>query len=376
MKKIGFIVIVPMMLTLIACGGAEERKAAYLEKAENSLDAGDIEKARIELKNVLQIDPKDARAHFKLGNIQEKRKEYQKAFVKYRKAVELSPDNSEFQAKLGEFYLLIGDYDKVREIMAQIDVLTPNNMANSLLNIGLLAREKDVEGAILVATKLVTDNPAELRPVMMLAQLYKKQEDYNAVLATLDKASELDAKDADIKRMTVEAHVLLKNYDKAETVLKEIVALEPQNYKNHTQLAVFYKTAMDDAAAGEKVLRNALKINEDDIQRKLNIITYLRETKGNAAAETELKAMIKHAGNDELNQLRMMLAQFYNVSDRLDEEIAVYKSIIDSGDVSSTGMNARVNLAKLYVKAKKMDEAAKTIDEALEAAPNDLMRYS
>ena len=44
--------------TLISCGGAEERKAVHMEKAKSSIASGNLDKARIELKNVLQIDPK------------------------------------------------------------------------------------------------------------------------------------------------------------------------------------------------------------------------------------------------------------------------------------------------------------------------------
>ena len=84
MNIIKVLVIISLSYVVIACGGAEERKAAYLEKAEKSLNAGDLDKARIELKNVLQIDPKDARAYFKLGTIFERQQEFRKAFGNYQ----------------------------------------------------------------------------------------------------------------------------------------------------------------------------------------------------------------------------------------------------------------------------------------------------
>ena len=78
MKNLKAYVLIFLVFALVACGGAEERKAAYLEKAQQSLDAGDLDKARIELKNVLQIDPKDAQAWFKLGTIFERKQEFRK----------------------------------------------------------------------------------------------------------------------------------------------------------------------------------------------------------------------------------------------------------------------------------------------------------
>ena len=118
MKLSNILFLICLVITLVACGGAEERKAAYLKKAEHSLKIGDLDKARIELKNVLQIDPKDAQAYFTLGKIYEQQKELRKAFANYNKAAELDPEESEFQAKLGRFYLLFAsDIEKANEKM-------------------------------------------------------------------------------------------------------------------------------------------------------------------------------------------------------------------------------------------------------------------
>ena len=45
---------------LIACGGKEERKAKYLERGKAYFEEQNFDKARVEFKNVLQIDPKTA----------------------------------------------------------------------------------------------------------------------------------------------------------------------------------------------------------------------------------------------------------------------------------------------------------------------------
>ena len=44
MKFLRFFIITSFVVLLMACGGAEERKAAYLEKAEQSIKAGDLKK--------------------------------------------------------------------------------------------------------------------------------------------------------------------------------------------------------------------------------------------------------------------------------------------------------------------------------------------
>ena len=113
MNYFKLILLIVTVYSLTGCGGAEERKAVYLEKAKLSLEAGDLDKARVELKNVLQIDPKDAQAYFQLGYVFELQKDYRKAFRNYTKSEELAPDNLEVHARIGRFYLLLaGDIDK------------------------------------------------------------------------------------------------------------------------------------------------------------------------------------------------------------------------------------------------------------------------
>ena len=108
------LLIIASVIALSACGGAEERKSVYMDKAITSIETGDLDKARIELKNVLQIDPKDSEAYYQLGKVYEQQKEYRKAYGNYLKAEELNPQDTRVHAKLGRFYLLLSnDFDKV-----------------------------------------------------------------------------------------------------------------------------------------------------------------------------------------------------------------------------------------------------------------------
>src|SRR5690625_7862890 len=47
-------------LLVYGCGGAEERQADYYQRAQDLFDEGNYQKARIEVRNVLQINPNNA----------------------------------------------------------------------------------------------------------------------------------------------------------------------------------------------------------------------------------------------------------------------------------------------------------------------------
>ena len=48
MKLYRILLLTLCTYALISCGGLEERKAVYMEKAKSSIESGDLDKARIE----------------------------------------------------------------------------------------------------------------------------------------------------------------------------------------------------------------------------------------------------------------------------------------------------------------------------------------
>ena len=57
------LLLIVAVAALTACGGAEQRKAKYLEKGKAYIEQENYDKAVIELRNALQIDPKLAEAY-------------------------------------------------------------------------------------------------------------------------------------------------------------------------------------------------------------------------------------------------------------------------------------------------------------------------
>jgi cytochrome c-type biogenesis protein CcmH/NrfG len=100
------LLIVALIVGLLsACGGKEERKAKHLEKGKSYLAEKNYDKAKIELKNVLQIDPKDANGYLFPGQIEEKQQNWAEAFGAYKKASELDPELIETRVRMAKFYL-------------------------------------------------------------------------------------------------------------------------------------------------------------------------------------------------------------------------------------------------------------------------------
>src|SRR3989344_3276562 len=147
------LIMVLAVLMVAGCGGAESRKAKYMKKGKAYIEQENYDKAAIELKNALQIDPKHADAYYLLGLTEERKSNWQKAFGSYSKAVELDPDHIAAQVSVGRFYLYAEEIKKSEEIAQAVLSKEPEHPEGMMLKAAILFAKKDVSGAV----KLVQD---------------------------------------------------------------------------------------------------------------------------------------------------------------------------------------------------------------------------
>ena len=139
-------VVLLALLTMSGCGGKEERMAKYMEKGKTYLANEDYDKARVEIKNVLQIDPKYAEAYFIAGQIEEKEQAWPKAFGNYLKVTELDPNHLAAKVRLGRFYVLSGETAKAEALIKEVLAKQPSHAGAGTLKAALLARDGDIDG--------------------------------------------------------------------------------------------------------------------------------------------------------------------------------------------------------------------------------------
>jgi tetratricopeptide (TPR) repeat protein len=150
-------------VVLASCGGKEERKAMHMEKGMAYYAQGNYDKARVELKNVLQIDPKTPEAYYMIGLIEEKQQKWQGAFSSYLKAVELNPDHIQAKVKLGRLYLLSGGLREAEEIMTDVLARRPGDPGGRFLKAAVLVRRGDIPARSRRPTK--SSRPILRRPM-------------------------------------------------------------------------------------------------------------------------------------------------------------------------------------------------------------------
>ncbi len=369
MKLYRILLLTLCAYALISCGGAEERKAVYLEKAKSSIASGNLDKARIELKNVLQIDPKDAEAYYQLGRVFEQQKEYRKAFGNYLKAEELNPDLLENQARLGRIYLLLANEpDKAQEKIDFILSKEPNNSDGLLLKAAVMLRNNNADEAINIAKDIVSRDSKHIESIAFLATLYMKDKKFEDAISLLDTALKNNQNNESLNKLLALVLVANKDYGRAEVIYKDFLERNPDNSASYNNLAAFYNQT-DDKVKAEATLRASVDNDSDDVNRILTLIKYIKATKGDDEAIKELKSYI--ASNNGLGKLRTALAELYLLKGDKPSAVKVFKQAITDFSEEVTGITARTVLASIYISDKEFDKAAEVVEDAISISPND-----
>jgi tetratricopeptide (TPR) repeat protein len=353
---------------LAACGGAEERKAAYLEKGRAYYAEQNYEKARVELKNVLQIDPKAAEPYWLLGQMAEQEKNYRDAFGQYQKVVEFAPDHLDARARLGSFYVLAKDLEKADEHIKKVLAKDPKHIGARTAQAMLLAAREDEAGAIKLLGDVLKDKPDYSEASEMLAGVYLKRKDPDQALAVLKAGIAANPKEVGLRVRLLQMQAALKNPEEAKKIWAEVIALEPDNLSYRVGLAA-YHSQLKEFDAAEKILREAIAQKPEDAQRYLMVAQYFVSREQADKGIAELKAAIgKYPENYDL---RFGLARLHEQQKQDDEAEKIYRAAIEAEQTEPQGLRARSLLATLLLRQDKRDEALALVDVVLKENPQD-----
>ena len=364
-KYFGIMLLVVM---LVSCGGEDARKEKYYEKAKAYYEQGDYDKAKIELKNVLQIDPKYSSAYYLFGEVEEAKKNIRAAYGNYAKAAELDESNLDARNKLARLYLMSGDLEKAQGKLDEIIAKDPENQYVKMLELLITARKGETDKAIEIAKSLIEKDKNNTDAIFVLSGLYLKNKNTSVAIDVLNEGIKANPDILSLRLQLGGIYARQKDYANAEKVLKGIIAIKPDDFNYRLRLAKFYINRKEYDKA-ETALRDAVSLDAEDESRKLMLVEFLAKYKGVKDAEAELLGAIK----DYPDAFGLKFAQAKLYEKIKPEQVeSIYKGIIDLSGVNPDGLKARVALAEIAMKKKDYQTASEYISEVLEENPRDI----
>jgi tetratricopeptide (TPR) repeat protein len=357
---------VTMLAWLSGCGGPEERKAKYRTHAQEYFQQGNFPKARVALRNVLKIDPKDAEAYFLYAEVEEKERNWRNAVAGYQQVVELNPDHDRALIKLGKYYLEARALDMVRQVADRVLSKHPNHVPAQSLKIAATAVSGQLDVAIGQAEQLIAVAPAEPDAVLLMASLYTAHHRGGEAIPLLRRA--LESQPANLEMLDALATTLVKEgrMPEAETILQQIIVLEPTVLNHRLRQVAFYDQQQQYDKA-EAVLQDAVRLDPESDQRRLALVEYVAKRRGIEQAEALLLDARKEL--PRAGKLWFALGSLYESTQRTDQARELYRAMQKEFRGKPEATDAQVKLAGLDWAAGKRQEAERQLQDVLKENP-------
>ena len=358
-----------VLLTIIstACGGPEERKAKYFSLAQEYLDASNYPKARVALRNVLKIDPKDAEAYYLFARVEEKEKNWRNAVQLYQETIRLAPDHTGALVTLAKYYLEAHMTEQVSEAADKVlkrDSQHPQ--ARALKLAAQAVTEADIPSVVPAAEALAAQFPAEPDVAILLATLYGQQHRYREAESTLRRALEAHPQDMDLLNNWSLILTQAKDVTSVEAVIRRMIEAEPKSMDHRLRLARFY-IEQGSYPNAEAVLRDAVALAPEDEERRIILAEYFVHRKDSASAERvmlDAAAQMPHS-----NKIQLGLATFYRKSGQDEKARDRYTALVEEHHDKPVGLEAKVKLAEMEFLAGRPAEAERQVEAVLKANP-------
>jgi cellulose synthase operon protein C len=360
------IIVLVVAVTLLACGGPEERKAQYRARAQEYLEAGNYPKARVALRNVLKIDPKDADAYFLFAQVEEKEKNWRNAVGLYQKLVELVPDHTAGLITLAKYYLEARLTEQVVSTADKVLAKDRQHPQAHALKIAVLAVEGQLSDAMTKAEALRSQFPTEPDVAVLLATLQGQRQRYRDAEATLQRALGAHPKDMDLLNNLNTILIQAKDLAGAETVARRMIEIEPTLFDHRMRLARFFDTQGAHEKA-ESVLREAITLDPNSEERRLALADFLSTRKDYRAAEQALLAAVTQLPHSA--KIQFGLAALYLKSGQDVKAREQYASLVKDYKEKPSGLEAKVKLAEIDLVSGNQAEAERQVDEVLKKNP-------
>ena len=355
-----------VLLAAFGCGGPEERKAEYLARAQDYIHDGNFPKARVALRNVLKIDPKDPEAYFFFAEVEEKEQNWRNAFANYQRTVELRPDHERALIKLAKFFLEARALDKVLEMTDKVLEKSPGQVEAEALRIAVLAVKGNMSEATLAAEALGAKHPTDPDAATILSTLYLAQGRGAQVEPVLQRAVDANPRNFTLLNSFASALIRLEKWEQAEDILEKIVAAEPKILDHRMRLAGFYDERRDYDKA-ESILREVIKLDPDNEQRYLGMAKFQVSRRGVSQGEAALLDAKRALPRSTV--VPFALGELYEMSKQPEKARVMYEEVRSEHRAKPAALEATVKLAALNWSAGQHDAAEKQLSEVLKENP-------
>ncbi len=342
-----------LLLFLIAgCSSDQQKADNFMKEANAYFEKQDYDKAKIQLKNAIKLDPKSIDAHQLLAKTNLKLENAQEAFSTLLRLEQLDSENLETKIQLASFYLLAKKRIEAEKRIEAVLAKDPNNIQALYLHAGVLAAKKEeIKNIKQVYEKIIELDPKQSKALLVLARIYQAQGESGKAEANIKKAVEVDPGNINLYKALFGFYISQKAFDSARNVLEDLIRQKPNDFEPQIMLANFYSARQENIKA-EAAFIKAVDLAPENVTPHMLIARFYNSIGQPEKAEEFIKKALQidpeHVG------LKIAYADFYFIH----KEVEKAKKLVDEVLAKRPDyIPAKMLKGKLLANEKKLDEA-------------------
>ena len=370
-SRLGFLIITILSMLLVGCGGAESRKEKYYQSATENYSNDDCEKATLDFRNVLQIDPKHIPAQVGLAKCLFDEKEWRKAFQLLANANESGENVVEAKIWLAKLYLISGENEKAYGLIEEVLNYNDKNPTAIALRGFFHIKNSSFVAARTDAKTAFDIDGTDISVITLMTALDIKD---NQIQQSIDRIQSILADNEISKRSKKELRLILiglySQINDSENIAN-IYANLIQDYPEKSEYT--YKLALIHANTGEvdkaeNILLSLIESNDDDNQ-KIAYISFLDRFKSTDEGTKKLQEFINKEPSDNL---KIALARRYQAKSNNEEAIKIFEELANNNTGNSASLESKNELAYIALKNNDINTASGIVSQVLTEQPTNL----
>jgi tetratricopeptide (TPR) repeat protein len=356
------IVTLTLAIFLVTACSKGAKKTRLLAEADSYFKAGNYDKAKVTYLNVIRLDPQNALAFERIGEMWREDSVPLRAAAFLAKASELDPKNVQNRTWLARCYVAIGRLDQAQKEALKVLEQAPDN-GDAIVTLTEAARSKeDIEAAEKQLQKFPKKNDASF--YLAVANLSFNGGDLSTAGNALQQALAADPKSSAAHMAMGNLHLVRKDQKQAGEEFKKAADLAPVRSMERLKYAAF------ESAIG-------------DVEEVRRIATEMTKQAPDYLPGWTLLAEVAFKGEKYDEALSLLENVFGRDPDYVDGHRLQGNVLLAKGDTKKAvdvlerldqaypnSPLIKYELARAYVKNNNMNQAAVALDQVVSINPN------
>jgi cellulose synthase operon protein C len=362
-------VLLAAALFLAACDTAEERAERFFQSGMSYLQAGDVDRALVEFRNVFKLNGKHREARLAYADAERKRGNLREAYSQYLRLVEQYPDDLQGLRTLAQMAADNAQWNDADRFVTSGLGAAPDDAEFKALRVfadygkALEANSPaQIRASVHAAKDMRTAQPDNLLLRKIVIDDLIRSQSLDEALAELDAAIALAPQEQLLYAQRLSVYAARGDDQRVERGLIEMVGTFPDSREMREALLRWYLTRKEFDKA-EAHLRAQIDAVTDGDEPEIALVRFLGEFRGADAAIAELDKVIGAGKSGTV--FRSARAGFRFDKGEREAAVAEMEDILATNPTGDDARNVRVGLARMQLAVGNSVAARALVEEVL-----------